>query len=198
MDVTQQLILEIYPNLKSLAGNPGLSRSTRPFRALPVRSCHWAYRFMLDTAQTHAQKPHDPRKTSKISPAGQKGAFTDMIDHIDHTCRALRASQRMKAHPLQPRNTTSNARIAAPGHLPRSTSRAVGLRTLHFFRSPPVVYRSNIRLLVVLGVIPDALKTAGCAQSRAVNDFVHTSTFLVNFGSVSSLFEVFQTCENLY
>ena len=76
--------------------------------------------------------------------------------------------------------------------------RAVRLRTLHFFRSPPVVYRSNIRLLVVLGVIPDALKTAGCAQSRAVNDFVHTSTFLVNFGSVSSLFEVFQTCENLY
>ena len=74
----------------------------------------------------------------------------------------------------------------------------IGLRTLHFFRSPPVVYRSNIRLLVVLGVIPDALKTAGCAQSRAVNDFVHTSTFLVNFGSVSSLFEVFQTCENLY
>ncbi len=66
------------------------------------------------------------------------------------------------------------------------------------FGSPPVVNRSNIRLLVVLGVISDALKTAGCAQSRAVNDFVHTSTFLVNFGSVSSLFEVFQTCENLY
>ena len=80
----------------------------------------------------------------------------------------------------------------------REARRAAGLRTLHFFRSPPVVYRSNIRLLVVLGVIPDALKTAGCAQSRAVNDFVHTSTFLVNFGSVSSLFEVFQTCENLY
>ena len=49
-----------------------------------------------------------------------------------------------------------------------------------------MVYRSNIRLLVVLGVIPDALKTAGCAQSRAVNDFVHTSTFLVNFGSAAS------------
>ena len=76
--------------------------------------------------------------------------------------------------------------------------RAVGAADVTLFRSPPVVYRSNIRLLVVLGVIPDALKTAGCAQSRAVNDFVHTSTFLVNFGSVSSLFEVFQTCENLY
>ena len=62
----------------------------------------------------------------------------------------------------------------------------------------PVVDRSNLRFLVVLGVIPDALNTAGCAQSRAVSDFVHTSTFLVNFGSVSSLFEVFQTCENLY